>query len=43
MSEVSRSASSSIEIKVSYLKALRADSGDIDVHGEVADLVADDL
>ena len=24
---------SSIEIKVSYLKALRADSGDIDVHG----------
>jgi acyl-coenzyme A thioesterase PaaI-like protein len=23
----------SIEIKVSYLKALRADSGDIDVHG----------
>ncbi|HEX5923829.1 MAG TPA: PaaI family thioesterase [Baekduia sp.] len=28
-------ASSSIEIKVSYLKALRSDSGDIDVHGHV--------
>jgi len=26
---------SSIETKVSYLKALRADSGDIDVHGRV--------